>query len=190
MNDCLEYRRSSSAHIAKLTCLVLLFACQSHLRRETKETKGQSVQMIQLSCLAMVPVRQRGNQSNVRRRRWIKELQYIVYTVPLLLAEQRPHPVPKEQLQTTHTTPQKQKGRSQKGKRNCRESNPESSPTCPFLSSRIPSIQWGRPDSNAGRDFSDALAIEPQLLFVTVCEVCETYVGCFDTKAERKICSE
>jgi hypothetical protein len=199
INDYLEYRRSSSAYITKLACLVHLFAYQSHL---TKETKGQSVQMFRLIYLAMV-LQAEGSQSDVRRERWLKELQYTLYTITLLLNEQKLHPNTNLTSQTSHTKLQEQKKkktkreeedkkrrRRQKEKRNCRKSNPESSPTCPILSSRNPSIQWGRPDSNAGRDFSDALATEPQLLFVSVCEFCKIYVDCIGKNTEGRIHSE
>jgi hypothetical protein len=45
MDDYLEYLRSSSAYIAELACLVLPFAYQSYVTKETKAKKGQSVQM-------------------------------------------------------------------------------------------------------------------------------------------------
>jgi GTPase SAR1 family protein len=110
INDYLEYRRSSSAYITKLACLVHLFAYQSHL---TKETKGQSVQMFRLIYLAMV-LQAEGSQSDVRRERWLKELQYTLYTITLLLNEQKLHPNTNLTSQTSHTKLQEQKKKKTK----------------------------------------------------------------------------
>jgi hypothetical protein len=55
-----------------------------------------------------------GNQSDVGRERCIKELQYIVYTIFLLMNEQRPHPYIKVTTKVSYTEPRAKRGQEDK----------------------------------------------------------------------------